>query len=164
MNDKPILAVLIAIGVLNLALTTWLLIDSHRPTQSSDGKQTSSLPAELSASKRNAIFEQIKSLYNAQDYDGLYAIFSREAQVQIQKDEFIATLNKMYATFNTIEEGAYSYYEFAGNQGGKAIYNLYYAVRLPKSGIGSKGSLKVTVVVVEGNVAIYSIYLYSIPQ
>ena len=55
-------------------------------------------------------------------------------------------------------------YEFVGDQGGKAVYNLYYTVRLPKSAMSSKGSLKVTVVVVDGKVAVYGIYLNSIAQ
>jgi len=164
MNNKPILALLIVISALNLALTTWLVIDSHRSTQFNGAKQTSPLPAELSSSKRDAIFEQVKNLYNAQDYDGLYAIFAREVQVQIPKDEFVTSMNKLKATFSDIDDGAYSYYEFVGNQGGKAIYNLYYTVRLPKSSISPKGSLKITVIVVEGNVAVYGIYLNSITQ
>jgi len=73
-------------------------------------------------------------------------------------------MNKLKATFSDIDDGAYSYYEFVGNQGGKAIYNLYYTVRLPKSSISPKGSLKITVIVVEGNVAVYGIYLNSITQ
>jgi hypothetical protein len=164
MNNKPILAVLIVISALNLALTTWLVIDSNRPNQLSGAKQTSPLPAELSASKRNAIFEQVKNLYNAQDYDGLYAIFAREVQVQIPKDQFVTSMNKLKAAFSDIDDGAYSYYEFVGNQGGKAIYNLYYTVRLPKSAVSPKGSLKITVVIVDGNVAVYGIYLNSITQ
>ena len=164
MNTKPILAVLIVIGALNLALTTWLVIDFHRPNQLSGAKQTSPLPAELSASKRNAIFEQVKSLYNAQDYDGLYAIFSREVQVQIPKAEFTTSIQKLKTTFDNIDDGAYSYYEFAGNQGGKAIYNLFYTVRLPKSAMSSKGSLKVTVTVVDRSVSIYGIFLSGITQ
>jgi hypothetical protein len=164
MSNKPILAVLIVISALNLALTTWLVIDSNRPNQLSGAKQTSPLPAELSASKRDAIFEQVKNLYNTQDYDGLYAIFAREVQVQIPKDQFIASMDKLRATFSDIEDGAYSYYEFVGNRGGRAFYNLYYTVRLSKSAISPKGSLKITVVVVEGNVAVYGIYLNSITQ
>jgi hypothetical protein len=164
MNNKSILTMLIVISALNLALTTWLVIDFNRPNQLSGGKQTSPLPAELSASKRNAIFEQVKNLYNTQDYDGLYAIFAREVQVQIPKDQFVTSMNKLKTAFSDIDDGAYSYYEFVGNQGGKAIYNLYYTVRLPKSAVSPKGSLKITVVIVDGNVAVYGIYLNSIAQ
>jgi hypothetical protein len=164
MNNKPILTVLIVIGALNLVLTTWLLIDSRRPAQSSGAKQTSPLPAELSSSKRDAIFEQIKNLYNARDYGGLYAIFSREVQVQISKTEFTASMEKLKATFSDIEDGAYSNFELAGNQNGKVFYNLFYSVRLPKSAMSSKGSLKITVIVAEGKVAVYGIYLNSIAQ
>ena len=164
MDNKRILTAIIAIGVLNLALTTWLVIDSNRPKQLSGPKQSSPLPAELSAAKRNAIFEQIRSLYNAQDYDGLYRIFAREVQVQIPRAEFTASMEKLKATFSDIEDGAYSHYEFIGNQSEKALYNLFYTVRLPKSAISSKGSLKVTVAAAEGNVSIYSIYLSSMAQ
>ena len=164
MNNKPILALLIVISALNLVLTTWLVIELHRPGQLNGPKRTASLPEELSAAKRDAIFEQIKNLYNAQNYDEMYAIFSREVQVRVPKADFIASMEKLEAAFNHIEEGAYSNYEFIGNQNGKAFYNLYYTVRLPKSAISSKGSLKITVAVVDGNVGIYGIYLNSIME
>jgi hypothetical protein len=164
-NNKSILTVLILIGSLNLLLTTWLVFDSHRPTRlNGNANEISPLPAELSATKREAIFQQIKNLYNAQDFDGLYAVFSRDVQVQIPKAEFIESIKKMKSTFDNIEDGAYSYYEFVGNQGGGKIYNLYYTVRLPKSIMSPKGSLKVGVTVTEGNVGIYGIFLNSLTQ
>lgn len=164
MNSKPILAVLIAICTLNLALTGWLAIDLHSSVKSGAIKEAAPLPAELSDSKRTAIFEQIKALYNAQDYDGLYAVFAREVQVQIPKSEFLASMKKLKDAFSDIEDGAYSRFELAGAQGGKSYYNLYYTVRLPKSAISSQGSLKITVAVAEGKVGIYGIFLNSITR
>lgn len=94
----------------------------------------------------------------------MYAIFSREVQVQIPQAEFFTSMQKLKNAFGDIEDGAYSYYEFVGNQNGKAFYNLFYAVRLPDSAINSKGSLKVTVAVVEGNVSIFGVYLSGATQ
>jgi len=164
MNSKPILAVLIAICTLNLALTGWLAIDLHSSVKSGAIKEAAPLPAELSDSKRTAIFQQIQALYNAQDYDGLYAAFAREVQVQIPKSEFTASIKKLKDTFSNIEDGAYSHFELAGTQGGKNFYNLFYTVRLPKSAISPQGALKVSVAVDEGKVAIYGIFLNSITR
>jgi hypothetical protein len=164
MNSKPLLVMLVVISALNLGLTGWILIDLRSTTQLSSENRISPLPPELSASKRDAIFSQVENFYNKQDYDGLYAIFSHEVQVQIPKEQFIASMQQLKTTFGDIGEGAYSYYEAAGGRGGKSFYNLYYIVRLPKSVISSKGSLKITVVVGDGTVKLYGIYLSGITQ
>jgi hypothetical protein len=165
MESKRILAVLIVFGALNLALTMWLVIDLHMPTHlSGSAIKNSPLPAELSASKRDALFDQIKNLFNTQDYDRLYGNFSREVQVQIPFAEFKTTMEKLKATFGDIEDGTYSYYEFVENQNGKNFYSLFYIVRLPKSSISPKGALKVTVIDVDGKVNLYGIYLSGVTQ
>ena len=159
MNSKPLLAFLIVITALNLALTSWIAFDLR-----SLNTHTSPLPAELSESKRDAIFEQVKKYYNAQDYDDFYAIFAQEVQAQIPKIKFISTMQTMQSTFGNIEGGTYSSHEFAGNQHGKSVYNLFYTVGIPKSTISPRGSLKITVTVSEGKVEIYGVYLFAITQ
>ena len=164
-NNKSLLTVLIVISAINLLLTTWLVFQPHsQPGSNNEMNHARSLPAELSAQKRQALFEQVKKLYNAEDIDGLYLLFSPDVRVQLSKAEFDSTIRKLKATFNNIEDGAYSNYEFVGRQGGKAYYSLNYVVRFPKSSISEKGSLKIGLTVAEGNVGIYGIYLNSLAQ
>ena len=159
MRAKPLLLVLTVIAALNLALTSWVALDLRELKT-----HNSPLPAELSDSKRDAIFEGVKKLYNAKDYDGLYAIFSPEVQTQLPKTKFIDTMHTMESTFGNMEGGVYSSHELAGNQRGKSFYNLFYTVGIPKCSISSKGSLKITVMVADGKVEIYGVYLFAVTQ
>lgn len=164
-NCKSLLTVIAIAVVLNLGLSVWLVIHTHSSSAATATEKTSPLPKELSTAKREEIFDQIKRLYNIRDNDGLYALFARDAQVQLSKSELVSTMDKLFSTFGKIEDGAFSNYQFAGRQGGKDFYVLKYAVRFSNpSALSAKGFLRVNVAIAGGQPTIYGIFLGSNEQ
>lgn len=155
-------SVIIILLVANLVATIWFgAIKGAAPTNEvTQSASVHNLPEMISSDVTLKIFNQFFTAFNAKDYDALYNIFGPAAKAQFDKTSSDEVLDKLSEYFDSIIEGGFTHSEFLGSQGNMSQYNLYYAVKLSeKSTFGTKGTLKVTIVVREKD---YEIYGYKL--
>lgn len=127
-SRSPLQYVILCLCILNLLVTGYLF---SKVTSMSSGAATeqAALPEGLSAgADRMILFEKIKSLYNAKDFDGLFSLFDESIRVQLQKEKTNKLFENIYASTGQIKNGAFGMYEVQSGQGGVRNYTLTYPI------------------------------------
>jgi|GEM_PF-2677740 len=127
-HRSPLLYVILCMCILNLLVTGYLF---SKVTSMSSGSVADQavLPDGLSAgADRMILFEKIKSLYNAKDFDGLFSLFDESIRVQLQKEKTNKLFENLYAVTGQIKNGAFGAYEVQRGQGGVRNYTLTYPI------------------------------------
>jgi hypothetical protein len=87
------------------------------------------LPESLSAgADRMILFDKIKSLYNAKDFDGIFSLFDASIRVQLSKEKTSKLFEQLYGMTGKIKNGAFGSYEVQKGQGGVRNYTLTYPI------------------------------------
>jgi hypothetical protein len=99
-------------------------------------------------------------MYNQQDHERLYALFSEQAKVKISHQQLKDQLQKLYLLFGSIEKSAFVKAEKVGEQNNQIYYQLRFNIRIT----GTKqheGTLNISVVQNAGQVHLYGVRINS---
>lgn len=100
------------------------------------------LPAGLDThAGRAALFDKIKLLLNAKDYDRLYVLLDETVRVQFPKDKFTKNVEDIYSITGEILSGAYRSYDIRTEPGGVKKYDMRYPIDTEKG----KAAMLITV-------------------
>ena len=124
----PIHFVIVTLLVTNLAVTMTLLVRNSLDTKVAP-TNTQSLPAALTSAERARLFSNVQERFNARDPALLYATFDEFARAQMSESDLTAQLSQLNGLFGSIKSGVYSHFEYAGAEGERSFFKLFYNVK-----------------------------------
>jgi alcohol dehydrogenase YqhD (iron-dependent ADH family) len=140
--SNVLLNIIFVLVILNLGLTGLVLVKQmtdHAPA-TNDRMEKIEPPAS------QALGETVSSMYNLQDYQGLYDLFDAKAKIKISQQQLQKQLKKLFQIFGEIEQSEFVSAEKIAEKGDEFYYNLLFNIRVNEI---SKRSSKLTLVVVK---------------
>jgi alcohol dehydrogenase YqhD (iron-dependent ADH family) len=140
--SNVLLNIIFVLVILNLGLTGLVLVKQmtdHAPAMN-DRMEKIEPPA------AQALGETVSSMYNLQDYQGLYDLFDAKAKIKISQQQLQKQLKKLFQIFGEIEQSEFVSAEKIAEKGDEFYYNLLFNIRVNEI---SKRSSKLTLVVVK---------------
>lgn len=152
--SNVLLSVILALVLLNLALTGSLLI--KQTAQPIVVNQTERAPDSLDPAIAKAWGEKVTTMYNEQDHQALYALFSEQAKVKISHQQLESQLQKLFNLFGNIEKSALVSADKVAEKGGELYYQLLFNIRV-KEASKRLGTLTISVVKNDRKVSLYGV-------
>jgi alcohol dehydrogenase YqhD (iron-dependent ADH family) len=140
--SNVLLNIIFVLVILNLGLTGLVLVKQmtdHAPA-------TNDRMEKIESPASQALGETVSSMYNLQDYQGLYDLFDAKAKIKISQQQLQKQLKKLFQIFGEIEQSEFVSAEKIGEKGDEFYYNLLFNIRVNEI---SKRSSKLTLVVVK---------------
>jgi len=135
-----LLSFIVVLLLLNLWLTASVLNkQASQPYALNNGVES------LDSSIAEAWGEKVTGLYNLQDHQALYALFSEQAKVKISHQQLERQLKNLIRLFGKIEERALISVEKMGEKGTDVYYKMLFDIRVEDA---SKRLAKLTLSVV----------------
>jgi len=132
-NKGLILYVILCLSFANLLATGYLVFQSRKQPAAPLEPAKAPLPAGLDTrAGRAALFDKLKLLLNAKDYDRLYLLFDETVRVQFPKDKFTKNVEDIYSITGEILSGAYRSYDVRTEPGGVKKYDMRYPIDTEK--------------------------------
>lgn len=146
-----LLSFILVLVLLNLALTGSVLMkQTVQPNVLHDRAES------LDSSIAKAWGEKISAMYNQQDHQALYALFSEQAKVKISYQQLQSQLEKLFQLFGEIEKSAFVSAEKIGEKGDELYYKLLFNIRV-KEASKRLASLTISVVTKDNEVSLYGV-------
>ena len=142
LKHSQLLYVVIALLVLNLAGTTWLIVGRGAVEDQQSGSEVA-LPKLLKEQKEN-IFDSFQGHWNNTDAASIYDMFDRLVQLDLPREQTIKQIEGFILGFGPIEDAVYSHYLFEGKQAGRDHFVLFYKARFGGDNPGTR-VLKISV-------------------
>lgn len=146
-----LLTIILLLLLLNLALTGSVLIrDSVQPRVLNDRIEN------IDTSIAQDWGGKVTEMYNQQNHQALYALFSEQAKVKISHQQLQTQLEKLFQLFGEIEKSAFVSADKMGERGDERYYKLLFNIRVKQT---SKRLATLTLSVVEkdNNVSLYGV-------
>ena len=124
----PILYVIATLLVVNVALTG-ALVFRQPAAVSLPASDARPLPSVVTDEARDQLFSRVQQKFNERDVHGLFTLFDEYAREQMSEETFEKQMSPLVDLFGTIESGTYSHYVFAGAQGERGFYTLFFNTR-----------------------------------
>jgi hypothetical protein len=144
---------ILVLVLLNLVLTTSML-----QSQSFRSNIENNKIEKLNTSTAHAWGKKVINMYNQQDHQGLYALFSEQAKVKITPQQFQSQLKKLFQLFGEIEKSAFVSAEELGKKGDQLYYKLLFTIRV-KEASKRLATLTVSVVRKDNTVSLYGVLI-----
>jgi hypothetical protein len=102
--------------------------------------------------------EKVTLMYNQQDHQALYALFSEQAKVKISHFKLQTELDNLYKLFGEIEKSAFVSAEKIGEKGDDLYYKLLFNIRV-KQASKRQATLTISVVKNDNKLSLYGVRL-----
>jgi len=135
-----LLSFIIVLLVFNLWLTASVFNKQASPSYALNNRVEN-----IDSSTAEVWGEKMTELYNQQDHQALYALFSEQAKVKISHQQLERQLKKLIRLFGKIEERALISVEKIGEKGADVYYKMLFDIRVEDA---SKRLAKLTLSVV----------------
>jgi hypothetical protein len=145
-----LLAAIFVLLILNLRFT--LVVLDRLPTEKTGGEEVEEL---LDPDIVRFWGDKVARLYNDQDHQALYALFSKQARVKISPEQLESQLEKLLMLFGDIEEHAFVKTSKLGEKGQAQYYQLLYNVRVSEN--PSPATMTLSLVVENDAVSLYGL-------
>jgi len=115
--------------VLNILILSVQISQKHVKKEVKEIAATKELPIEFNDNVQKKLLLRITETYNANDYVGMYGIFSEWAQLQITKETIENEFKKLTKMSGKIVNTVYSNYDYIGFESGADWYYVYYKTK-----------------------------------
>ncbi|GLS91110.1 hypothetical protein GCM10007916_21790 [Psychromonas marina] len=151
---NTLLVFILAVVLINLALTVSILTKQEQPAVNIVDNSVEQLDSVI-AKKWG---EKVKSLYNQQDHQALYALFDNQAKVKISHQQLQIQLNKLYRLFGEIQQSAFISADKIGEKNKQVFYRLIFNVRVQENN-KRPATLTLSVIIKGDEITLYGIRL-----
>jgi hypothetical protein len=143
-----------------LVLFNLILTASVLQKQNVQGNIVNNKIESLKTSTAHAWGKKVIKMYNQQDNQALYELFSEQAKVKITHQQLKSQMEKLLELFGEIEKSAFVSSEKVGYNAGQQYYKLLFTIRV-KEASKRLATLTISVVTKDNIVSLYGVRIHA---